>query len=1011
MAARLASHPKAPHLQAILTECILTDTVLPLAAALASRYRIERELGRGGMATVYLAHDLKHGRLVAIKLLRYELATSLGPDRFLREIRVTAGLQHPHILPLLDSGALDASDGGQPYYVMPYVQGESLRDRLVRERQLPIAEAVRIARDVAAALGYAHERGVVHRDIKPENILLSGGQAVVADFGLARALSVADTARLTETGLALGTPHYMSPEQASGDPHVDGRADIYALGCVLYEMLAGEPPYTGPTAQAIVAKGMVGPTPRIRTVRESVPESLEHAINQALARTPADRFGTAAEFADALSQPPDAPLVPRSVVGGRHWRIVAVVVAVLAGLAAVLRFLSPPSGSDISPSASTIAVLPFTPSGIDTALSRLGRDLVFTMSSGLDGLGTIRAVDAHTVLAQAKSGGFYSPAEGAALARRFGAGGVVHGSLVREGADVRLDFVLLSTEGGGAPLARASVSTAPDSIAALTDSAVHVLLRQIWTRGSAPTPSLQAALKTRSTSALRAFLEGERQIVGGLWDSAAVSYGRAREADPAFWLAYAREQYALYWSLQGPSDTLIGLLQRHRFELPEAERLTSEAIVLWSQDSVALALERARQLIDRNPSSWFGWLVYADQLLHNGPLLGRSRTESRAGFERALALNSDLIPVHEHLMMLALQDRDSAAARRGLRELTRLNAGPSLTADGYGNRMLQFRFLNAIVRGDGALTRALADSIAKDPEPAAVPDGSFYDAYRYGWPAEQIQVSAQVVQSGASSPRQAAHGLLLALSWAQRGAWDSALAVMDRRAASAGDSAGALLSYGLAVVGTWLGAVDQREAAARRQAAVAQTNNADRAELAWLGGLMAVAGRDRRALAEARVALREIGDPSVNALDRSLAAFDTELAGDPGAAGAAMANLEWQEAGLSAPNLRHHPYTIAVDRLAAARWLAASGKADQAFRLLSFVDGPYFIHPGTVYSQMLAGLVDLERGQIEEQRGRSASARKYYREFLRRYDRPVTGHRRLVDEAKAAVARLKGNAN
>ena len=894
---------------------------------------------------------------------------------------------------------------------MPYVQGESLRDHLVRQRQLPIVEAVRIARDVAAALGYAHERGVVHRDIKPENILLSGGQAVVADFGLARALSVADTERLTETGLVLGTPHYMSPEQASGDPHVDGRADIYALGCVLYEMLAGEPPYTGPTPQAIVAKGMVGPTPRIRTVRESVPESLERAITRALARTPADRFGTAAEFSDALSQSAAAPLASRFAGISRHWRTVAMLLAVLAGAAAILRFRSRPSGPTISASASTIAVLPFTPSGTDTALSRLGRDLVFTMSSGLDGLGTVRAVDAHTVLAQAKPGGFYSPAEGAALARRFGAGGVVHGSLVREGADVRLDFVLLSTEGDNAPLARASVSAAPDSIATLTDSAVHVLLRQIWTRGSAPTPSLQAALKTRSAPALRAFLEGERQIVGGLWDSAAVSYSRAREADPAFWLAYAREQYALYWSLQAPSDTLVGMLQRHRFELPEPERLTTEAIVLWSQDSVALALDRARQLTERNPSSWFGWLVYADQLLHNGPLLGRSRTESRAGFERALALNSDLIPVHEHLMMLALQDRDSAAASRGLRELTRLNAGPSLTADGYGNRMLQFRFLNGIVRGDSGLTRVLADSVAADPEPAAVPDGSFYDAYRYGWPAEQIQVSAQVIRSGVSFPRQAAHALLLALSWAQRGAWDSALAVIDRQATSAADSIAALRSYGLAVVGTWLGAVDQREAASRRHAAVAQANNADRAELAWLDGVMAVARRDRRALAEARAALSEIGDPGVNALDRSLAAFDTELAGDTEAAGTAMARLEWQEAALSSPSFVYHPYAIAVDRLAAARWLAASGKADQAFRLLSFVDGPYFIHPTTVYGQMLAGLADLERGRIEEQRGRSGSARKYYREFLRRYDRPVIGHRRLVDEAKAALARLKGSAD
>ena len=416
------------------------------------------------------------------------------------------------------------------------------------------------------------------------------------------------------------------------------------------------------------------------------------------------------------------------------------------------------------------------------------------------------------------------------MARRFGASSFVHGSLVREGADVRLDFVLLSTDSGAAPLARASVSSAPDSIAALTDSAVHVLLRQVWTRGSAPTPSLEAALKTRSVPALRAFLEGERQLVGGWWDSASASYGRARGADPAFWLAYVREQYALYWSLREPADTLIETLQRHRFELPEPERLTTEAIVLRAQDSVELAIDRARQLTERNPSSWPGWLDYADQLLHNGPLLGHSLAEARAGFQRALELNPNLIPVHEHLMLLALQDRDTAAAGRGLRELTRLDAGPSLTADGYGNRMLQFRFLYGIDRGDTALTRILVDSIARDPAPAAVRDGSFYDAHLYGLSAEQIQVSTQAIRAGGSRARLAVHRKLLALSWAQRGAWDSALVAMDRLVASETDSAAAIRAYGLAVIGAWLGAVDPREADARRQAAVtlAQGNGEDR---------------------------------------------------------------------------------------------------------------------------------------------------------------------------------------
>ena len=980
-----------------------------LADALRDRYLIERELGRGGMATVYLARDLKHGRLVAIKLLRRELVAALGPERFLREIQVTAGLQHPHILPLLDSGTLeDAAGGNRPYYVMPYVEGESLRDRLAREGQLPISEAVRIACDVAAALGYAHERGVVHRDIKPENILLSGGQAVVADFGIARALSAEGAERLTETGLALGTPHYMSPEQASGDPQVDGRADIYALGCVLYEMLAGEPPYTGPTAQAIVAKRMIEPIPRVRTVRETVPEELERTITRALAKVPADRFATAPEFAEALSRSLIALPAPQAAGIGRRWRTAAVLLAILAGGAVALRLWSRPPGPNISPSASLIAVLPFAPSGSDTALSRLGRDLVFTLSAELDGLDVIRVVDANTVLAQAKPDGLYSPAEGAALARRFGAGSIVHGSLVREGADVRLDFVLLPTDSTVAPLARASVSSAPDSIAALTDSAVHILLRQIWTRGPAPTPSLEAALKTHSVPALRAFLEGEREIVGGWWDSASVSYGRAREADPAFWLAYAREQYALNWSLREPSDTQIDILQRHRSELPESERLVTAATVLWSRDSLALALDRAHQATEKYPSSWFGWLVYADMLLHNGPMLGHSLVEARAGFQRALELNPNLIPVHEHLMLLALQDRDTAAAGQGLRELARLDAGPSLTADGYGDRMLQFRFLDGIERGDSTLTRVLTDSIARDPTPAAVPDGSFYDSYRYGLLAEQIQVSQKVVRAGGSPALRAVHGKLLAFSWAQRGAWDSALVAMDRLVSGETDSAAPLRSYGLAVVGAWLGAVGQHEAESRRESAVkvAQANEEDRAELAWLDGLAAVGRRDRRGLALARAALHEIRGPSVNALGRSLAALDAGLAGATAAAGTGIASLEYEEAALSAPDFARHPYTIGVDRLAAARWLAASGDPDGALRLLTWVDGAYLLHPSTLNSLMLTGLVDLERGRIEEQRGHAGSARKYYREFLRRYDRPAIGLRRLVEEAKAAMVRL-----
>ncbi len=264
-----------------------------LEAGLAGRYAIERELGQGGMAVVFLAHDLRHERKVAVKVLRPEISAEIGADRFLREIKMAAGLTHPHILPVHDSGEA----GGLLFYVMPSMEGHSLRERLDHERQLPLEESLRITREVASALDYAHRHGVVHRDVKPENILLHEGNAMVADFGIGKALSA--RASITQTGMVVGTPAYMSPEQASGGTEVDGRSDLYSLACVLYEMLSGEPPFTGPTAQAIIAKRFVSEIPKVRTARD-VPEEVDRALTRALSRTPVDRFPTAAEFAEAL---------------------------------------------------------------------------------------------------------------------------------------------------------------------------------------------------------------------------------------------------------------------------------------------------------------------------------------------------------------------------------------------------------------------------------------------------------------------------------------------------------------------------------------------------------------------------------------------------------------------------------------------------------------------------------------------------------------------------------------
>ncbi len=366
----------------------MPDSLDRLRAALAGRYEIQRELGRGGMATVYLAHDSQHDRPVALKVVLPELAASMGNERFLREIKLAARLQHPHILSVYDSGEA----AGQLWYTMPFVEGESLRDRLVRENQLPVDDAVRIIREAALALDYAHRHGVVHRDIKPENILLTDGQALVADFGIARA--VGGEHSITQTGMAVGTPAYMSPEQASGERAIDGRADIYALGCVLYELLAGEPPFTGPSVQAIITRALTE-TPRpLSAVRTAVSAQLQSTTAKAMARIPADRFATAAEFARALGATSGEVQVTGAATAAgpaaarpSRWSRFVLPVAVLAIIGAfTMGYLMRRSGG--AGGVKRIAVLPFENQGAaeDEFFADGVTDEVRSKLSGLPGI-------------------------------------------------------------------------------------------------------------------------------------------------------------------------------------------------------------------------------------------------------------------------------------------------------------------------------------------------------------------------------------------------------------------------------------------------------------------------------------------------------------------------------------------------------------------------------------------------------------------------------------------------
>jgi TolB-like protein/tRNA A-37 threonylcarbamoyl transferase component Bud32 len=449
-----------------------------LTSALGDRYTLDRQVGEGGMATVYLARDLKHERKVAIKVLRPELSVSLGADRFLREIRVAANLQHPNILGLYDSGECD----GLLYYVMPFVEGESLRDRLNREQQLPLHDALQITREAAEALDHAHQHGIVHRDIKPENILLLGGHALVADFGIARAVSSAGGEKLTQTGMAVGTPYYMSPEQALGSEHVDARSDVYSLGCVLYELLIGQPPFTGPNSMAIMARHSMEAVPSLQVVRQSIPDEVEDVVLQALEKTPADRFQKMREFADALSEleaeaamqrtasrrastaarrttgartgatprrktPPELPAVSR-FRGAKVWSAGIAGLVVLAALGwggwrALHRGAPAAAAAEEADAAKHLAVLYFNSRGDNDSIGYVADGLTEALIHELSQVSALQVISQNGVLPYKKTA--VAPDS---IGRALKVGTLVQGTVAQSGDRLRVTVALVNAATG-----------------------------------------------------------------------------------------------------------------------------------------------------------------------------------------------------------------------------------------------------------------------------------------------------------------------------------------------------------------------------------------------------------------------------------------------------------------------------------------------------------------------------------------------------------------------------------
>ncbi len=506
----------------------MTDPEARLATALADRYRIERELGQGGMATVYLAEDLKHQRKVALKVLKPELAAVLGAERFLAEIKVTANLQHPNLLPLFDSGEAD----GFLYYVMPYVEGETLRARLERERELPVDDVVRLVTLLAAALDYAHAHAVIHRDLKPENILLQAGQPVIADFGIALAVAEAGGSRVTETGLSLGTPHYMSPEQAAGDRTLDARSDQYALGAVTYEMLSGEPPHTGPTAQAIMARLMTETPRSLRATRPEVPVAMDRAVGRALARSPADRFPSCGALAAAMvSVPASRP---------RGWLLAGAVAAlvVVATVAWVVTAKRGPASAPAAETAKSIAVLPLVNVGGDSTQEYFADGMAEELANALGKVPGLR-VAARTSSFAFKGRQNLDVRE---VGDKLGVAVVLLGSVRRTGGQMRVSVQLIDARQRLELWSERYDRPVKDAFA-VQDSITQAIVSQLaLTLGGAELAATRAG-RTSNPQAHDLYLQGRAVIYQGMSTEAslrrAMDYFRSALAkDPDYAQAY-----------------------------------------------------------------------------------------------------------------------------------------------------------------------------------------------------------------------------------------------------------------------------------------------------------------------------------------------------------------------------------------------------------------------------------------------------------------------------------------
>jgi serine/threonine-protein kinase len=753
---------------------VIADAPARLREALADRYPIERPLGRGGMATVYLALDLKHQRQVAIKVLHPELAAGLGTERFLREIRIEAGLQHPHILPLHDSGEAD----GFLYYVMPYVAGESLRERLTREGPLSVEETLRLGGDVADALNYAHERGVVHRDIKPENILLSGGHALVADFGIAKAIEVAGDSRLTETGWGMGTPAYMSPEQIVGDA-VDGRSDVYGLGCVLYEMLKGQPPFPAATARAVFTRHQLDPPASMRAERPDVHQHVEEALLRSLAKDPSGRFATAAELLEALRlpgsrdsgagsptlahpQPIDHFRWIKKLQAPRLLVPLAIVLVVGGYLLAVKTGLLGAAGR-----AASVAVIPIKDLGSDTSQAYVSEGLTGELISNLARVKGLRVINRGTMQLYGRSG--KTPKM---IAQELGVDAVVTGTLQRLGDSVHLSAQMIPTRTDRTLWERSYQGSRADLLGFERDIAGQVSGRLL----EAPPAPVPVEPRTRDAGAIDSYIRGRYW-----WNKrgqanllrAIQFFGQALDADPTFAPAYSATADAYvqlgYGSYLAPGDAFpkAEAAARKALELdstlaePHATLGFVKMYYAWDWPA---ADREFRLAIARNPSyatahEWYGLYLAA---------MGRY-DEAVAQERTAQTLDPLSVGVASTTGWVMHYSGRQEDAERALRTALRMDSGFPLA----------HLYLGRVLQANGQLSGAVAQMQTEGPLRLWVPTIAGLGSI-YALEGKRAQALGELRRLDSLSKTQYVTSYAVALIHTALGQRDSAFAWLDR---------------------------------------------------------------------------------------------------------------------------------------------------------------------------------------------------------------------------------------